>query len=356
VAREVCAMVANKPDPRDAILDRFEKGWRTKEQADAEAVAAGFPSMERRPDFAGADCRELPRWTMPQLMAWVIYRSSIKVLELSEEYRMQTLIWQSEDLLDAWGQKIETTWRLRPPDKLSVYDVVVEAYSREGSEGRSPSAIELWKELGGQFLRGELTAYGKKRGDDEPSAIPRTAWAEIDLFDQPCNHFDPEDIGRENEKTARYFDVYVIPKDVLSIRPPIGSESGGTQTEAAEALRIRQAEIDAGQAAQQVEIERLKAIIKTKTEDGRRGHDTAQESVRDRLLEFERDASRLRDDAVKALAAMGNRSPLQKDIANWMRQHWDSPWDIKKRNESESHDRPSLSTLKAFLSKHPAKK
>jgi hypothetical protein len=222
-------MAENRPDPRDGILDRFEAGEISKEQADAEAIAAGFTSMEIRPDFTGVDCCELPRWTMPQLMAWVIYRSCNEVVELSEEYRMQSRTWQSEDLLDANGEKIRTTWRLRPPDKLSVYDVVAEALSREG---RASNPIQLRAELGGQFLRGELRAYGKKRGDDEPRAIPNTAWNTIDVFDLPCNHFDPEDIGRENEETPRYVGVYVIPQEILSNWPRIASEPGDAQTRA----------------------------------------------------------------------------------------------------------------------------
>jgi hypothetical protein len=174
---------------------------------------------------------------------------------------------------------------------LSLYDVVKEADLRERSEERAPRAIQLRKELGDQFLRGELIAYGKKRGDDEPRAISKTAWDVIDLFDRPCNRFDPEDIGRENEITPRYFDVYVIPKDVLSIWPPIGSEPGGTQTRAAEALRIRQAEIDAGRqptmstdvalrigdaeaAAMRADIERLK-------KRGRKGGEESGKSRRD---------------------------------------------------------------------------
>jgi hypothetical protein len=98
-------MAANRPDPRDAILDRFESGEIGKEQADAEAAAAGFASMERRPDFAGLDCCELARWTMPQLMAWVIDPASEAVLALSEEFRMRTLVWQREDLLDTKGEE-----------------------------------------------------------------------------------------------------------------------------------------------------------------------------------------------------------------------------------------------------------
>jgi hypothetical protein len=223
-------MVANHPDPRDAILVRFEDGKISKQQADAEARAAGFESMEVIPDFANIDCFELPHWTMPLLMAIVIDGRSKAVVTLSEEFRRQTRIWHKEDVFNARGEKCGIDWRLRPPDKLSLYDVVAEAVSRENSEGRTPRAVRLREELGAKFLQGVLTAYGKKPGDYEHSPIPKTAWATIDLFDQPCNRFEPEDIGCESEETPRYSDVYLIPKEVISAWPQIGAQSEEAQT------------------------------------------------------------------------------------------------------------------------------
>jgi hypothetical protein len=217
-------MVADRPDPRDAILDRFEAGEITKEEADAEARAVGFSSMERRPDFVGLDCFELPRWTMPQLMAWVIDRTSEAVLTLSEEFRMQTRVWQQEDLISAKGEKWAIDWKLRPPDKLTLFDVTAEAVARKEADGRERRALPLRMELYDQFIQGALTAYGKRRGDAEHMAIPKTAWKTIDLFDRPCNHFDPEDIGRENEATPRYTDVYVIPEEVSRVWPRVGAK------------------------------------------------------------------------------------------------------------------------------------
>jgi hypothetical protein len=192
-------LAAKSPDPRDAIRDRFERGEITKEEADVAAIAAGFSSMETRPDFSGVDCCDLPSWKMPQFMSWVIYRSSEKVLALSEEHRMQTRIWQSEPLPDKDGDATDRVWRLRAPDRLTVYDIVAEAVSEEQQEGRPPGALRFRAELGAQFIRGVLTAYGKRRGVDEHAAVLRTAWPTIDLFDRPCNQFDPKDIGRENE-------------------------------------------------------------------------------------------------------------------------------------------------------------
>jgi hypothetical protein len=217
-------MTTDKPDPRDAILERFERGEITKEQADAEAVAAGFGSMERSPNLAGADCFDLATWRMPQLMAWVIYRTSEAVLALAEENRIRTLVWQEENQFDVNGNKTGVFRRLRPPDKKSLFDVVEEADTRERQEGLALSAIRKRADLAARFIRGELTAYGIKRGEAEHSAIPAAAWATIDLFDEPCTHFEPEDVGRQREETPRYTDVYVISEDVRRIWPGVGAK------------------------------------------------------------------------------------------------------------------------------------
>ena len=162
-------MTTDKPDPRDAILERFERREITKEQADAEAVAAGFGSMERSPNLAGADCFDLATWTMPELMAWVIYRTSEAVLALAEENRIRTLVWQGEDQFDVNGNKAGVFWRLRPPDKKSLFDVVVEADTRERQEGLALSAIRKRADLAARFIRGELTAYGINAGRGRPN-------------------------------------------------------------------------------------------------------------------------------------------------------------------------------------------
>jgi hypothetical protein len=102
---------------------------------------------------------------------------------------------------------------------MSLFDVVEEAVSRDESEGRAHFALRARQELGAQFLEGALTAYGIQPGHSEHSTIPRTAWGTIDLFDLPCNHFEPEEIGRESEAMPRYSDVYVVPEEVLTLYP-----------------------------------------------------------------------------------------------------------------------------------------
>jgi hypothetical protein len=200
-------MAANRHDSRDAILVRFDAGEITREEADAEAAAVGFTSTERAPDFVGVDCCKLARWSMPQLMAWVIYRSSERVVALAEEHRTQTLLWN------------ETGTRLQRPNRMSLFDVVEAAVSRDESEGRAHFALRARQELVAQFLEGALTAYGIQPGHSEHSTIPRTAWGTIDLFDLPCSQFEPEEIGRESERMPRYSDVYVVPEEVLTLYP-----------------------------------------------------------------------------------------------------------------------------------------
>jgi hypothetical protein len=157
-------------------------------------------------------------------MAWVLDRTSEAVLALSEEFRMQTRVWQME------YRRLGVIFRLRPPVKLTLYDVTAEAVAKEEKDGRASRALRLRAELKGQFIGGVLTAYGKRRGDDEHNAIPKTAWDAIDLFDLPCNRFDPEDMGRESEATPRYSDVYVVPNEVISVWPRIEAPPEQTQS------------------------------------------------------------------------------------------------------------------------------
>jgi hypothetical protein len=215
---------------------------------------------------------------------------------------------------------------------------------------------------------------------------------------------------REKEETARYFGVYVIPQEVLSIWPPIGSEPDGTQTRAAEALtdqserslaqierpmeesgaRTAEGEPD-GQIRKTFEyespaktmsdgrdledvpdevddlldeqekwrdlekwradMEQWRAERDPVVQGSKGGKETQKRRREDKSSEDWRPyAERLRIRAVKALAAVGNRNPSQKEIAEWIGSHWEFPWNRKDR------DRPSRSTLMAFLSQPSPKK
>jgi hypothetical protein len=62
-------------------------------------------------------------------------------------------------------------------------------------------------------------------GNTEHSAIPRTAWNRIDLFDQPHSRFEPEDVGREREPTPLYSEVYVVAEEMIAIWPRNGASA-----------------------------------------------------------------------------------------------------------------------------------
>jgi hypothetical protein len=216
------------PDPRFAILERFRAGQIAKEQADEEAVAAGYHSMEFTPDTTNISCFELARWTLPQAVSWIIYRSSEAVLALAEEVRRASRVWREKGRYNVKNGKVDVAWDLVIPERASVYDVVDEAARREDLEPCELDGIQACDQFIERLQRSALIAYGVSRGEQEHRPIAKTAWDTIDSITCTCSHLDPEDIGSERERTARYSKVFVLPEDVRAMWPPLHNSIDAT--------------------------------------------------------------------------------------------------------------------------------
>jgi hypothetical protein len=205
-------------DARHAILERFRAGNITKEQADAESRNAGFNSMEERPSADECDPMKLPRWTLPQTLAWIIYRTPEAVRERHEVWRAESVIWHEVfGIVD--GERQHVRWEFRAPDRQSPMDVINEAIRIDTPEIVVLNPINARDELSDNLKRGALTAYGVRDGDREPRAIDKTAWDAIDTLFVFNSLTGPYDAGRDGDQKALYSNVLVFPENVLTIWP-----------------------------------------------------------------------------------------------------------------------------------------
>jgi hypothetical protein len=133
------------------------------------------------------DPLKLPRWTLPQALAWMIHKTP-EAVSLA--------------------------------DGKEVFDVANEAIRRDGVDDTTKSAaLRQRDELYDRLCDETLTAYGIARGQSEHSQIPALAWHTIDCFynyDGRCEA-DPDDAYCSGESPPRYREVFVRPKDVLRL-------------------------------------------------------------------------------------------------------------------------------------------
>jgi hypothetical protein len=149
------------------------------------------------------DPLELPRWTLPQTLAWLIDKTPEAV---------------------PWA------------DGKDVFDVTNETIRRDGVDDASKSApLRRREELYERLCDGTLTAYGIGREQSEHSPIPAWAWDTIDCFfnyDVQCDA-SPDDVYRSGESLPRYRDVFVRPQAVLiRWRLDVGGSQAGAPPEA----------------------------------------------------------------------------------------------------------------------------
>lgn len=157
------------------------------------------------------DPLKLPRWTLPQTLAWTIFKTPEAV---------------------SWA------------DGKEVFDVANETIRREVDDATRSAALPRRDELYDRLCDETLTAYGIGRGQSEHNPIPALAWPAIDCFynyDGRCDA-GPDDVYRAGESLPRYRDVFVRPNDVLrlwSLGEATSSKAGARSEAKAKAIRVR---------------------------------------------------------------------------------------------------------------------
>ena len=174
------------------------------------------------------DPLKLPRWTLPQTLAWMIFKTPEVV---------------------SWA------------DGKEVFDVANETIRRGLDDATKSAALPRRDELYDRLCDETLTAYGIGRGQSEHNPIPALAWPAIDCFynyDGRCEA-GPDDVYRAGESLPRYRDVFVRSNDVLRLWPLGEAKASKTGARSnAKAIRVHGPSL----------AERLSAELKAMYPDG----------------------------------------------------------------------------------------
>jgi hypothetical protein len=204
-----------KPDPRHLILQRLRRGEITREQAEAEAQAAGFPLRETHPDPADYEPIIEPFWTLPMTLAWILYRSDDAVRNLMESFVAATRVWRHYHRSD--GQKVVG---LFPPMRKSAFDVINEAVRGDASMRQVVSGIKARNDLLRRLKSGEVKAFGIPLGQREHQPIPPISWETITTLFVETPGVRASDISGFDEEGARYQQVRILSREVRQFWQP----------------------------------------------------------------------------------------------------------------------------------------
>jgi hypothetical protein len=212
---------------RSSIYARFTLGEITQEQAEAEARAAGFGTLERHPNPADYDPIREPFWTLPMTLAWIIYRSADPVARLMDSFQAETRIWLPTDYVGENG-KTEKRLNLISPQRKSALDVINHAIKADDSLSQALSGIKARDELLRTLKSGQLQAFGIRPGESQHTSVPPITWETITTFfvDEPS--IQASDIGSVDEKSARFHWVRVESARVRELWPELPSSSKAT--------------------------------------------------------------------------------------------------------------------------------
>jgi hypothetical protein len=208
--------IGNPADPRQSILERYERGEITREQADAEACRCDFASMETRPDPSKFDPLAEPNWTIPMALAWIIHGDVAPVRELMENYRLGCKLWRHIDKYSINNGVREPHFELRTPEPLNIFDVISCAYLKPGLASLMMAGHDAREAFWRAMKLRVLIAEGIAIGRTSHNPIRDAEWETLSWEPEPSI---PEDaLAGRSETKPRYRRVFVRSADVIKLR------------------------------------------------------------------------------------------------------------------------------------------
>ncbi|WP_152533440.1 MULTISPECIES: hypothetical protein [unclassified Labrenzia] len=157
---------------RARIIDQINRGNMTPEQGKIEAQKKGLTLSPLNPHPSTFAPLSEPTWTLPMVLAWIMFRTPEDVTQHCEKYTRRCFEWRSE----GGGYYLA---HLRDPSTARM--AIKEARSPTSEETINSAKDKLKAAL----LSGELTAFGQATGQKAVVPIPKLKWGGLDfLYDK----------------------------------------------------------------------------------------------------------------------------------------------------------------------------
>ncbi|RYE51398.1 MAG: hypothetical protein EOP21_01480 [Hyphomicrobiales bacterium] len=169
-------------DQREQLFERAKVGEITGEEADAEAIRLGLGSLSSQPGPDAYRPEGMAYWTIPMVLAWIVYLDFEEVRDWYGPYRAECWHWIHRQWRVGLDGPVHTGWLLeeRLPPTLSLFSTSL-AFDKVEGEGPLPtmSAREARESLWIMLRDGFLKASGIDMGTGRRVEIPSLDWHEL---------------------------------------------------------------------------------------------------------------------------------------------------------------------------------
>jgi hypothetical protein len=207
---------AEKPD-RDFLIEEAKYGRLSPADAEARAKRQGFGPLAGCPNRDNHKAVIEPWWTLPMVMAWILWRDTERVVEFYDPFRTQCFDWHHRKWRIGFSGPVHEGYFLEPRRPATLSTVKMSKWFDEASDdqnsGTQKTSISE-EDLMRALKNGSLAATGIPNDDGKRQSIPAHDWNDLTFFEEKgC------DIAKRDPFGSGYSDILFDSQVVMSRWP-----------------------------------------------------------------------------------------------------------------------------------------
>ncbi|MFO1173382.1 MAG: hypothetical protein U1E49_20740 [Hyphomicrobiaceae bacterium] len=206
----------DKDRRRDELFEELSMGRLTPEAAERIAREEGLEPLQHVPGPTEFDPENEAWWTLPMVVAWIVWRTIDRVRSQFDPYRAAAPYWRTKLVRHLVTQEVvsEDGWWLdyaKPASTLGL--VLCEAWEKYQVETgwRKTTVLKALPDFSAKASMGRVRTVGMSVADVRVVEIPSFEWCYLQIGEAK----DRDEIRYEHDHSAQYTLVRVLRKDVM---------------------------------------------------------------------------------------------------------------------------------------------
>ena len=210
---------AEKPD-RDFLIEEARYGRLSPADAEAQAAQHGIGPLAGCPDSDNYEVLREPWWSLPMVMAWILWRNADRVVEFYDPFRAQCFDWHHRKWQIGFSGPVHEGHFLEPRRPATLTTVKMSKWFDDKSGNQNSRAQKTSKaeeELIRALKDGSLTVTGVPSDGERRQPIPPHDWNDLKLFKERGR-----DVAKRGHIGSGYSDILFNSQAVVArwSKPP----------------------------------------------------------------------------------------------------------------------------------------
>lgn len=207
---------AEKPD-RDFLIEEVRYGRLSTVGAEEQAKRHGLGPLADSPNPDDYEAKLEPWWTLPMVIAWIVWRDTKQVVEFYDPFRAQCFDWYRRKWRVGFSGPIYDGHFLEQRRPATLFAVKMSKWYDEASGEQSSdtaNTTDAEEELLRALKEGRLTATAIPRDGQKRQAIPAHEWNDLKLFEE-----NGRDIAKRGPFGDGYSEILIESKSAMARWP-----------------------------------------------------------------------------------------------------------------------------------------